>query len=269
MAALRAFAAALAAVALGLSACAEEAETAMSDPADIDQPGFSPAERALELALADVSGMTDNLALLVSGEIDGETAGLRLVEIRDHIKTFAPDWRAATPEARAGAREVEADAWASIVGRYDGAAAAFAAIDGPKPWQVAIVLDGPHPLAEFLREPPILTVAGVFRDSFETSAFHLMEQQGVWWANFDDEPWEELRAEPGFGDNRGSVTFLSFEADGWLEQEPGQRYGHLSAYDGEFHVEAVRNVRRLTNAEYEAALAAALAEPGETEANND
>jgi len=43
----------------------------------------------------------------------------------------------------------------------------------------------------------------------------------------------------------------------------------MGAYDGEFHVEAVRNVRRLTNAEYEAALAAALAEPGETEANND
>lgn len=233
------------------------------DGPGVDLPGYAPAERALELALADVSAMVDNLALLETGAIDGETAAARLADIREHVRGGSADWRGATPEARAEARERQAEAWARIVGRYDAAVAAFDALDAPKPWQVAAELAKPHPLAEFLREPPVLTVTGVFRDSFETSRFDAIDadapgRRGPWWTTFEEEAWEALVALRPADAGRGYVLLAAFEADGWLEQDEGERYGHLGGYEAEFHVEAVRDVRVLTSDEYDALLAAAM-----------
>ncbi len=59
------------------------------DPREgVELPGFSPAERALELALADLSAMADNLALLEAGKINEAVAVERLRDIRAHIETF-------------------------------------------------------------------------------------------------------------------------------------------------------------------------------------
>ncbi len=160
----------------------------------VELPGFSPAERALDLALADLSAMADNLALLKAGNIDEAIAVERLRNTRAHIKMFRLDWREASPEGRAAARKRQADQWRRIEARYAEGVAAYGARPAPRSVKLGALLAGPSPLAEFRREPPIETFSGILRSGFEASDFQALDGRGPYWLIADGEPWEQIRA---------------------------------------------------------------------------
>jgi len=96
--------------------------------------------------------------------------------------------------------------------------------------------------------------SGFYRQGFEQSDFYPGDGGGPWWLSYDGDFWS--RIEPfGKGAGRGNYVLVRIEVAGELSAVGD--YGHLGAYQRELRVERLLSVDAASDAEFEAAAAAA------------
>lgn len=97
--------------------------------------------------------------------------------------------------------------------------------------------------------------SGLYRQGFEQSDFYPDDGGGPWWLAYDGDFWSRIEAF-GEGAGRGNHVLVRIAVTGQLSAIG--RHGHLGVYERELNVERLLKVEVASDAEFEAAAAAAV-----------